>query len=122
MFWKSAAVFIFKLLIESFIHYFAGSNGQTIKISWIMKSSGQSQTLNTNTHSDSPCHPDLPSAAGQRAALAGLRPLRGLQVVCAHSGEGDLGGELRLSDQDPALRRDEVKSTSAVHSPAAHIN
>lgn len=67
----------------------------------------------THTHTDSPC-PGLCSGAGQRATLAGLRPLRGLQVVGAHSGEGDLGGELRLSDQDPAVRRDEVRGTCAL--------
>lgn len=58
--------------------------------------------------------------AGQRAALVGLRPLRGLQVLGAHGGEGNLRGELRLSDQNLALCRDEVGPTMhLLHLPAS---
>lgn len=47
-------------------------------------------------------------SAGQRAALAGLCFLRGLQVVCTDGGKRHLGGQLRLFNQNPALLRDEV--------------
>lgn len=49
-----------------------------------------------------------PSPAGQWAALAGLCSVRGLQVLGADCGKRHRRGELRLSDQNPALLWDEV--------------
>lgn len=46
--------------------------------------------------------------AGQWAALAGLCSVRGLQVLGADCGKRYRRGELCLSDQNPALLRDEV--------------
>lgn len=54
------------------------------------------------------CGFGLRLAAGERAALAGLRSVRVLQVVRADGGKRHLRGQLRLFDPNPALLRDEV--------------
>lgn len=57
--------------------------------------------------------------AGGSAALAGLRALRGLpQERPAHRGERPDGGQLRVADQDPALRQAQV-DLPAPHGPLA---